>query len=411
MADTKDRIFCPKCGKALAITEFYNSNNIEKYPNKKLNQCKKCLTMHVDNWNPDSYLWILQEADVPYIPDEWNRLMASYAKDATKVTGTTIIGRYLAKMQLKQWRDFRWKDNEFLQDLANSKIEQAMKDQGYQPTEIATVLNQASYQFPTGPLEPPPATFGASDPLMPSPPDEFAVDDEESELINSITAEEHTYLRLKWGKTYKAEEWIRLEQLYEEMMQSYEIEEAGDINTLKLACKCSLKANQLLDLGDIDGAQKATKMYNDLMKSGKWTAAQKKESEEVDVVDSIGELVAICERDGFIPKYHVATPQDHADRVIEDLKKYTTNLIVEESGLGPLIEAAVKQMEEEKERIKIAAEQSEEETEDDLFDYDKAEDNPLDVEDYSEFSEFQNKLEIDDNEFLMSLLDEREGDD
>ena len=87
--------------------------------------------MHVDNWNPDSYLWILQEADVPYIPDEWNKLMASYAKDATKVTGTTIIGRYLAKMQLKQWRDFRWKDNEFLQDLANSKIEQAMKDQGY----------------------------------------------------------------------------------------------------------------------------------------------------------------------------------------------------------------------------------------------------------------------------------------
>ena len=49
---------------------------------------------------------------------------------------------------------------------------------------------------------------------------------------------------------------------------------------------------------------------------------------------------------------------------------------------------AVKQMEEEKERIKIAAEQSEEETEDDLFDYDKAENNPLDVEDYSEFSEF-----------------------
>lgn len=410
MADTNDRIFCPKCGKALAITEFYNSNNIEKYPNKKLNQCKKCLTMHVDNWNPDSYLWILQEADVPYIPDEWNKLMATYAKDASKVTGTTIIGRYLAKMQLKQWRDFRWKDNEFLQDLANSKIEQAMKDQGYQPTEIATVLNQASYQFPTGPLEPPPATFGASDPLTPSSPDDFAADEEESELISSITAEEYTYLRLKWGKTYKAEEWIRLEQLYEEMMQSYEIEEAGDINTLKLACKCSLKANQLLDLGDIDGAQKATKMYNDLMKSGKWTAAQKKESEEVDVVDSIGELVAICERDGFIPKYYVATPQDHADRVIEDLKKYTTNLIVEESGLGSLIEAAVKQMEEEKERIKIAAEQSEEETEDDLFDYDKAENNPLDVEDYSEFSEFQNKLEIDDNEFLMSLLDEREGD-
>jgi hypothetical protein len=35
-------------------------------------ECKKCLTRHVDNYNPDTYLWILQEIDVPYIPDQWN---------------------------------------------------------------------------------------------------------------------------------------------------------------------------------------------------------------------------------------------------------------------------------------------------------------------------------------------------
>ena len=29
----------------------------------------------VDNWNPDTYMWIIQEADVPYVPDEWNKLM------------------------------------------------------------------------------------------------------------------------------------------------------------------------------------------------------------------------------------------------------------------------------------------------------------------------------------------------
>ena len=93
--------------------------------------------MHVDNWNPDTYLWILQEIDVPYVPDEWNKLMASYANGNKKLSGMTILGRYLSKMKLKQFRDFRWKDNDFLQEMANNKIEQAMKRQGYSASEIA----------------------------------------------------------------------------------------------------------------------------------------------------------------------------------------------------------------------------------------------------------------------------------
>lgn len=34
------------------------------------------------------------------------------------------------------------------------------------------------------------------------------------------------------------------------MTDSYDIQSAGDKNTLLLMCKTSLKANQLLDLGD-----------------------------------------------------------------------------------------------------------------------------------------------------------------
>ena len=66
--------YCEKCNRTMDEKEFYRSNNLEKYPEKGLmNQCKKCLTMHVDNWNPDTFLWILEEADVPWIPDEWKR--------------------------------------------------------------------------------------------------------------------------------------------------------------------------------------------------------------------------------------------------------------------------------------------------------------------------------------------------
>ena len=98
MPKSNEQMYCEKCNKTMNVEQFYQSNNTEKYPQKYLHQCKKCITMHVDNWNPETYLWILQEVDVPYIPEEWNKLLASYGKDRSKVTGTTIIGRYFSKI-------------------------------------------------------------------------------------------------------------------------------------------------------------------------------------------------------------------------------------------------------------------------------------------------------------------------
>jgi hypothetical protein len=48
------------------------------------------------------------------------------------------------------------------------------------------------------------------------------------------------------------------------------------------------------------------------MKSGKFSAAQNK-AESGEYVDSVGELVAICEKDGFIPRYYVGEPNDKVD--------------------------------------------------------------------------------------------------
>ena len=43
------------------------------------------------------------------------------------------------------------------------------------------------------------------------------------------------------------------------------------------------------------------KMYDSLMKSGKFTAAQNK-AENGEFLDSISEFVVLCEKDGFIPR-------------------------------------------------------------------------------------------------------------
>jgi hypothetical protein len=97
--------------------------------------------MHVDNWNPNTFLWILQEIDVPFVPDEWNDTLAKYGKDRSKVTGTTILGRYLSKMKLKQYRDYRYKDTEFLMEMKNNEIRQHMLAQGYEASDIARAID------------------------------------------------------------------------------------------------------------------------------------------------------------------------------------------------------------------------------------------------------------------------------
>ena len=145
-------------------------------------------------------------------------------------------------------------------------------------------------------------------------------------------------------------------------------------------------------------------MYDSLMKSGKWTAAQIK-GENDDVVDSIGEIVAICERDGFIPRYYVDGPQDKADRVLQDLQKYTTDLIDGEVGLSSMVENALKQIAAEQEKIRRAAESADPEAdeEDKLFNYDI---NPLGDEDFTDFTDFQESLDEEDRAFYNSLFED-----
>ena len=392
--------YCEKCNRTMGPEQFYTSNNLEKYPNDgKLNTCKKCTTMHVNNWDPETYLWILKEIDVPYVPEEWNKLLAKYGQDAKKLTGMSILGRYLSKMKLKQYKDYRWEHTEHLQNIANKKIEEAMMRQGYDRAQIDDAINKATFEAPAPPPPPVEEEYAAS------PVDNTIGQQVEEEMVSGLTEEDKRYLCIKWGKTYRPEEWIKLEELYDKMTHSYDIQAAGDENTLILACKSSLKANQLLDLGDIDGAQKAGKMYDSFMKAGKWTAQQNK-TEDSELIDSVGELVALCEKDGFIPKFFVEEPKDKADRVLQDLQKYTKDLIENESGLNVMMERATTQIKEEEARIAAAAQMGEDANEEEMFNYDKP---VFELEDYSEFKDFEAEGVAEDKKYLESLLEESDS--
>lgn len=386
--------YCEKCGKMMDDTQFYTSKNIEKYPpDGKMSVCKKCLTMHVDNWDPETYKWILQEIDVPYIKEEWNALLERYGKDPKKITGLTIIGRYLSKMKLKQWNKYTWADTEKLEQRSKQEKTTLMQSQGFTEEEIQQQLSMDRTPPKPKGLDTPQAPVGVPEYIDP--------DNQEDEFSDQLTEEDKLMLRLKWGRGYSWEQRVRMEQLYNDMMSSYDIQGAGHKDTLIMICKASLKANELIDAGDIDGFQKMQKAYDSLMKSGKFTAAQNK-GESGEFIDSIGELVALCEREGFIPRYYTDGPQDKVDRTLQDLQQYTHTLVTEEMNLGNMIEASLREIVKDKEReAHIDVEDSDED--DELFDYEGTEE--LTDEDYEEYEDMKEQDRDKDEEMLNNILE------
>jgi hypothetical protein len=97
-----------------------------------------------------------------------------------------------------------------------------MKRSGYDREQIDEALEKATFSVPEGGIVPPP-------PPPTEDVDDLAADSTisqqiEQELISDLTDKDRRYLCLKWGKTYRPDEWIRLEELYTQMVNSYDIQ-------------------------------------------------------------------------------------------------------------------------------------------------------------------------------------------
>lgn len=356
---------CQKCGKMLdEDTQFYTYKNGEK-----TEMCKKCLTMHIDNWDPSTYLWLLEKMDVPYVPVEWDVLRdRAFAKNPN-LNGMSVFGKYLSKMKLKQWKNYGWADSDRLQALNEEKrsaqeAERAAFDAEIKEKFEAGEISEAEYktmvsaqtqheEYVNAPIMQPNTTM-----------DRYY--DENTSIVNSqldnsvaqLTSDDKIYLAMKWGALYKPQEWIELERNYEEMTNSFDIQDADTINTLILICKTNLKMNQALDCGDIEGFQKLSKVSESLRKSAKFTAAQNKE-EKNDYVDCVGELVAMCEREGYIPRFETDIPQDKVDLTLKDMESYLYKLVTQDLGFGQQIEDALKKIQIQKEMAETEVADSE----------------------------------------------------
>ena len=390
--------YCMRCGKTLNLkNNFYRSNNLEKYPDGYLDVCKDCFLAHLDPWDLGAAEELCKEADIPFMPDVWNEIMARLGP--TKITPKAVYGRYTGKMKLNAWKDYRYADTENLRKLKENSAREALKQKGLSASEIDEAIASGVGTSPDAVAPPKPPS-----PEGPAPASRQEINAEEMGLLGiELTEEDTTYLRIKWGTSYRPFEWVQLERLYQDMMASYDIQTAGHKDTLKLICKASLKANQLFDLGDVQGALQATKVYDQLMKSGKFTAAQNK-AESGEFVDSVSEIAMQCETSGFIPRFYQDSPNDKVDYVIKDNQTYMRKLITDETNLSSMIERSMKLIEEDKAMDKSGDAIDEDEFAESLFEEDAA--GVLSDEDLTAFREFEEELGEQD----AAILDEQYDD-
>ncbi len=366
--NTSSPLYCDKCGKTMRAVNFYTYKD-----GSKTELCKACMTMHVNNYEPDTFLWILEKMDLPWVPEEWNIIRdKAYQKDPYKMNGMSVLGKYISKMKLKQWNKLGWADSKKIQEereaaakAAGKSEEEAAKrveamEEAYKNGEITEAQLMTYKEITSPPTLTQPAPAAAPSPLVHSPYPEgnhpFEVVDV-PDLGQDLTEQDKVYLAVKWGRLYSAEDWIYLEQKYTDFMASFDIQGAARIDTLIQISKLSLKLNMALDSGDIDSYSKLSRAYDTLMKSAKFTEAQNKDN-DTEEFDSVGAIVAFCEKEGgFIPEYKIDAPQDVIDTILADNKEYLQTLIHNDSNLSQQIEMFLKKKEilEELKRDRLAA--------------------------------------------------------
>ena len=360
------QLFCQKCRKTMSDTNYYTYKD-----GTKAELCKGCMTMHINNFEPDTFLWLLEKFDVPYLPEEWNVLRdRAYQKDPYKMNGMSVFGKYLSKMKLKQWKNYTWADTERLQLEAQEKAKLYGNPNKIAEADIEAMrqamengeISEAQYQTYAAIKAPEPRYEVVSGVMNNS----YPVNDnpfEQVEIIDvgaDLTQEDKVYLAMKWGRLYSAADWVALEQCYNDYQNSFDIHNADLEKGLIQLCKLDLKLNQAMDSGDFDSYSKLYRSYDALRKSLKFTEAQNKDGKSADF-DSIGAIVNFCEKEengGYIPTYVVDIDKDIIDTVIRDMKIYTKTLIDEDKNIAMQIEQYIKKKEilDQQERDQAEAE-------------------------------------------------------
>ena len=149
------------------------------------------------------------------------------------------------------------------------------------------------------------------------------------DAVPGLAEEERRKLQEKWGYNYDEEALNYLENLYDGLLLTQNINGAlqGD-QALKI-CKISYEIDcRIREGADFD---KLLASYDKLVKTGEFTPKNVKNASDF---ESMGELCRWLEKRGFINPFYDGETRDIVDETIKNIQSWNQRLYTNESGIG-----------------------------------------------------------------------------
>lgn len=145
---------------------------------------------------------------------------------------------------------------------------------------------------------------------------------------------------LKWGDQYTFNELIRLDSLYTRTLRANNITDPQQKEAIKTLCKIQIEVNEAIKAKDAKAIKDFSSSYATYAKQANldnMIANSKTED-----ITTVAELFDYCEKQGFKPKFYDGFPKDEVDVAIKDIQEANRRVVLESTGLQPLLEDMIR---------------------------------------------------------------------
>lgn len=178
-----------------------------------------------------------------------------------------------------------------------------------------------------------------------------------AQILNRLEPIKESYIergRLKWGEQYNFEELIKLDSIYTRTLKANNITNPLQKEAVKTLCKLQIEIDEAVRAKDAKAIKDFSSAWNTFAKQADLETMINET--KTDDITTVAELYDYMERKGFKFKFYDGFDRDEVDFTIKDIQETNRNLILEATGLQPLLEQlAKKKLEQAEEEHATAA--------------------------------------------------------
>ena len=160
-----------------------------------------------------------------------------------------------------------------------------------------------------------------------------------TEILKKINPIRDSYVdrgRLKWGEQYTFEEIIKLDSIYSRTLKANNITNPMQKEAVKTLCKLQIEMDEAIRMKDAKSIKDFSNAWSTFAKQA--DLENMINETKTDDITTVAELYDYMEKSGFKFKFYDGFDRDEVDRAIKDIQDANRRLILESTGLQPLLE-------------------------------------------------------------------------